>query len=337
VASFPREDAFAIDCRDWDAGQTTRQASAEKTWEHFTVRNTSDHSIPPLKIDFAGRCRLCHLQKPLRESHIIPSFVARQIKKTSITGYLRDGVAPNLRRQDLPTFPLLCDECEALFSADERYFCNSIFVPFRGKPFTSIRYDQRLLRFAVSLAWRNLVLHESLLKDDFPQHVTAIDEALKEWGSFLLKELPHPGKREHHLFVFAEIPIEAQGKFHHKTFHYLLRAADLTPMAGDHRLVMFANLMGFLFFSSVRPRGAVGLRRARIFNGPGALSGPQTLAMPGFTEFLDARLQMIFDKPLSDKQLNALEDAVSRQPIRALESETFQIVRATNRLLRERR
>ena len=41
-----------------------------------------------------GQCKLC-----LENSHIIPSFAGNYLKATSATGYLRDAVKPNVRRQ----------------------------------------------------------------------------------------------------------------------------------------------------------------------------------------------------------------------------------------------
>ena len=50
-----------------------------------------------------GICALCNDKADLRKSHIIPAFFGSYLKKTSATGYLRSGEAPNLRVQDLQT------------------------------------------------------------------------------------------------------------------------------------------------------------------------------------------------------------------------------------------
>ena len=54
-------------------------------------------------------CRLCLRARPLRDSHIIPAFVYRWQKGTSATGYTRSLERPNVRVQDGPVVPLLCD------------------------------------------------------------------------------------------------------------------------------------------------------------------------------------------------------------------------------------
>jgi transcription initiation factor TFIIIB Brf1 subunit/transcription initiation factor TFIIB len=47
-----------------------------------------------------GNCALCGKVKELRKSHIIPNFVGKRLKKSSGTGFLRDIIYPESRRQD---------------------------------------------------------------------------------------------------------------------------------------------------------------------------------------------------------------------------------------------
>ena len=56
-------------------------------------------------------CKLCHSQKTLRKSHIVPKFVSHYLKETSLTGYLRMSSNINKRVQDGIKIKLLCDEC----------------------------------------------------------------------------------------------------------------------------------------------------------------------------------------------------------------------------------
>ena len=65
----------------------------------------------------------------LKESHVIPSFVGRWLKRTSATGYLiavdTEGTAE--RSQDLYKTQLLCISCESILNQHETYFANKIF------------------------------------------------------------------------------------------------------------------------------------------------------------------------------------------------------------------
>jgi hypothetical protein len=39
-----------------------------------------------------GICKLCKKEAKLEESHFIPKFIGKWVKKTSITGYLREKI-----------------------------------------------------------------------------------------------------------------------------------------------------------------------------------------------------------------------------------------------------
>ena len=75
-------------------------------------------------------CRLCGDKAELRDSHVVPAFVARWIKDTSATGFLRSFNQPNRRVQDFKTERLLCQRCEQRFSSAEDQFSRLLFCPF---------------------------------------------------------------------------------------------------------------------------------------------------------------------------------------------------------------
>lgn len=75
-------------------------------------------------------CYLCKKEAILQESHLIPSFVGKWLKKTSITGYFRQSINPNLRKQDLLKQHLLCKDCEIMISKYEDKFFEDIFFPY---------------------------------------------------------------------------------------------------------------------------------------------------------------------------------------------------------------
>jgi hypothetical protein len=77
-----------------------------------------------------GNCRLCEKEDDLKESHFIPKFVGKWIRKTSATGYIRQKYEPHKRSQDIAKEYWLCGDCEQLFSKWEREFANKVFYPF---------------------------------------------------------------------------------------------------------------------------------------------------------------------------------------------------------------
>ena len=135
-------------------------------------------------------CKLCQKNRDLKESHIIPKFVARWLKETSATGYLRQGFQPNLCRQDFSTEQLLCGDCENRLSRWEKIFAESIFFPYLNEEKREFEYTDWLLKFSVSLIWR---LGVSEL-DDFqkyqPRLASDLEKALSVWRNYLLDDLP---------------------------------------------------------------------------------------------------------------------------------------------------
>ena len=74
-----------------------------------------------------GVCGLCSDNGEILESHIVPKFIYKWIKDTSLTGYLRNLKEPNIRRQDGLKMYLLCGACERKFSESEKWFSEKIF------------------------------------------------------------------------------------------------------------------------------------------------------------------------------------------------------------------
>jgi hypothetical protein len=109
---------------------------AKSLWHMFLSRRRrllglprSTMSVIKARVE-SEACALCRADAPLRDSHIVPAFVARWIKETSATGYLRSYMVPNRRAQDFETKKLLCHDCEQRFSAAEDQFARDLFRPY---------------------------------------------------------------------------------------------------------------------------------------------------------------------------------------------------------------
>jgi hypothetical protein len=147
-----------------------------------------------------GTCALCRNTAALMKSHLVPKFAAEWLKKTSGTGYLREVAQPNIRKQDFPTFKLLCANCEGIFSQWEKRFAENIFIPYQEKGQQSFRYQDWLLRFAVSLAWRTCTVSIDSFREEEADLALEVDVALSFWREFLLGESGDPGPYIHHMF-----------------------------------------------------------------------------------------------------------------------------------------
>lgn len=108
------------------------------------------------------KCKLCHQNDALVDSHIIPKFVFDWLKKSG-TGRMRRLSLPNKPIQDGIKVKLLCSDCEIRFGVAETYFSKKIFYPIINQEVTSFNYDKRLQYFVASIFWR--LLKDSLLRD----------------------------------------------------------------------------------------------------------------------------------------------------------------------------
>jgi len=146
-----------------------------------------------------GTCSLCNNDAELVLSHIIPKFVFKSLKAS---GRLRSNQSPNKRIQDGKKLPLLCSNCEELFSGWEKRAYEDVFLPLsdNSRLRTQIRYGSWALKFAVSVSWRVLLYSSQFgLPHLSEKQRERAREALETWRRFLLGELPHPGRFEQHL------------------------------------------------------------------------------------------------------------------------------------------
>lgn len=119
-----------------------------------------------------GPCKLCGNHSQLEESHFIPKFIGKWIKKTSITSFLRNLDDMSKRVQDTAKEYWLCGDCEDLFSGWETKFANEIFFPFVDKGASVANYGQWMSKFCASISWRTLTYTRSTkLNEDNSRNV----------------------------------------------------------------------------------------------------------------------------------------------------------------------
>ena len=96
-----------------------------------------------------GKCFLCSEEKELRNSHIIPKFMTKQIREHPSRVYIIDNGLEI--KQDTIKYYMLCDECEGKFNKLETYFSKDIVKNYKNK---SIKYSDKLYIFILSVIWR---------------------------------------------------------------------------------------------------------------------------------------------------------------------------------------
>lgn len=255
-------------------------------------------------------CVLCGKNSGLKVSHIIPKFVGRWIKRTSLFGKLRQMAPPYDRQQDLYKLPLLCDSCEKFISKFEDYFARNVFYRL-NKNYKALRkielmnrycikYDAQLLKFIISLSLKNLFIHEP---DYFCKSVpektqNQITNAITDWKSFILTGSPITDKWAHYLIFWYEIPL-SNPKEQIPTEWYLRRGTDVTVASNeDHSEVfVYSHLPSISLISAIEPKYIIGWEDAEVFD-QGVLLFPQDI-MPRlgfhFKDFILSRVRPFID------------------------------------------
>ena len=272
-------------------------------------------------------CSLCLKDEELRESHVIPKFVAKWLKETSATGYLRQAVQPNIRKQDFATERLLCGTCENLFSKWENQFAESIFFPYLNDRKEEFEYTDWLLKFAVSLIWRLGVAELEGFRDYQPQLTNYLEQALSVWRDYLLHDVPMKESYGFHL-IFMDYVKSVQGGSIPEGFHwYTLRGVDGTLPANTNEVYGFVKLPAIVFFSGIIPRRPSKLKNTRILERGKIKTSNQVISNPIFGEFyLDRATQAWkMSEATSEKQREVIRKSVNRDPEKNLKSQSFQV------------
>lgn len=102
-------------------------------------------------------CALCGNISVLENSHIIPKFVFKYLKRDSFTGRMRVTAEPNKAVQDGEKMELLCGACEDKFQKLETHFSNKVFRPYKLDKITEFKYEESIIHdFITSVNWRIL-------------------------------------------------------------------------------------------------------------------------------------------------------------------------------------
>ncbi len=209
-------------------------------------------------------CKLCGSNAPLMKSHIIPKFVGRWMKETSITPYLRFDGNVDERHQDLFTMELLCDDCENRFSAWETKFATEIFHPAADGQ-TVFRYGPWFVKFAASLAWRAVQFLKCQAGDDPPALNSMVDNMELHLSRFLLGQEKHVSSYTQHVYAVGELaaPVLPGSPMLNR---YLARAVGIDILRNDDLsdMMVYVKLPMFMFFSVGESRYRKWMETSRI-------------------------------------------------------------------------
>ena len=119
-----------------------------------------------------SNCAYCGKNPPIENSHILPKWTIRHALDGSVTGKLRATDDINYRLQDAEKVPLLCRDCENLFSKVE----NEAAKQFRvGAIAHGGTYNADFFRFLVTILWRVGKVRTDRVRDEAARFSTALN------------------------------------------------------------------------------------------------------------------------------------------------------------------
>ena len=244
-------------------------------------------------------CALCRFPRRLVKSHIIPSFVFKWLKDTSVTGHIRDVRHGSQRVQDGPTLPLLCAECELLLSKSENSFKRGIFRPFT-KDYLDLagrivkdgylEYDKWLDRFIISIIWRSFVSHFFV---SFPGGlakpvVDRITFLVERWRRYLLGQADGFGKVTNYVLFLRNIH-EGTGELppdiSPRIVHYLMRSIDGALIYNSKLVAAMMKLGPVMVMTSIKPSKISGYPNSAVHTS-GKLKVQQTWSNADLNSYL---------------------------------------------------
>lgn len=156
----------------------------------------------------AGKCRLCGSYEVLQESHIIPRFVRRGVRRTGVVEdpkyYVGQGGQFLKIEQDLPKKTWLCRECEQLLSNSEKRFAETVYQRlWSGRAGIGTGNDEHVHRFIVSMSWRAWHWYDVYEEDPFSRvsNEDRLREAEEVWRMYLLGNRGDVGEFRQHMLV----------------------------------------------------------------------------------------------------------------------------------------
>lgn len=268
-----------------------------------------------------GKCRLCGREADLLNSHIIPRFVIRWIKKTSATGFLRGAEDPDTRIQDYHE-ELLCENCEMVFSDFEREFASNIFYPHVNKDTATFKYEEWLQKFVMSVSWRLIVSELSEVDEMEPYHRDAIYDAEEIWRDILNGDLSLDADPfTHHIFFLDDVvPDETAEDLPDKWEFYINRGIDGTPVTGNRTGIYF-KFPQIICISCIQPPEDSELKDTKIEQ-TGEIAPPQKMG-PDWGTFLVNRAKKATSRDVSESEQEKIKERMFDDLERVAESESL--------------
>lgn len=274
-----------------------------------------------------GTCKLCRNNGILEESHFIPKFVGKWLKRTSITGYLRQSDEVKKRRQDIEKEYWLCGDCEDLFSVWETKFANQVFFPVVDKGLSVIEYGEWMGKLCASLSWRTLtyIRSKNYNENEDENYANSINTAERHLAKYLLGEEKTVGIYEQHLFPLGEIAATTDTGLPKNINRFFLRSIGMDIVGNYNGTFIYTKLPSFILLGLVSHNRIERMRSSRISMKKGKIS-PRKYHWPkGFINYIVEKANQITDSydKIPDEHKQKFEEFIQNNPDKAANSKLF--------------
>ncbi|WP_025562437.1 hypothetical protein [Psychromonas sp. SP041] len=275
-----------------------------------------------------GICKLCNKEGTLKESHFIPKFIGKWIKKTSITGFLRENNDIHKRKQDIAKEYWLCGECEGLFSNWERQFANNIFHPFVDDNKSKASYENWMPKFCASISWRTLTYIRSKnpeLKGS-DEDYKLLDAAESHLAKYLLGENKYLEHYKQHVFPLEEIESTTQAGLPPNINRYFLRVMAMDIINNSENIYIYTKLPRFIILGVVKSSESQDMRSSQIREKSGKIKPRDYWWPEGFISYIVEKTEEISakSKAITEKDGKKFEEFILKNPDKAANSKQFE-------------
>ncbi|GCF90185.1 hypothetical protein [Shewanella sp. M-Br] len=277
-----------------------------------------------------GVCKLCNQEAKLELSHFIPKFIGKWLKKTSITGYLRDGNQVSKRQQDIAKEYWLCGACEDLFSTWERTFSVKIFHPYMKNSSLVAVYGNWLSKFAASLSWRTLTYVRSKNSHETkPQeYLEMLAKAEEGLANFLLGKSSNLYEFEQHIFPLDVIESTNFDNLPTNINRYFLRAIAMDIVGNSQGTYIYTKLPSFIAIGVIKSKQSKQMRSSRVAISGGTISPRQYVFPDGFDGYIRDAANKISElyEQIPEEQLAKIENYVIDNLDKVVGSKLFEAI-----------
>lgn len=272
-------------------------------------------------------CHLCERLARLQDSHIIPAFVYRWMRRTSSTGYLRGSEVINRRVQDGIKVKWLCTNCEQQIGTYEKQFADSLFYPVVDFQCPDLYYGPWLFDFCVSLSWRALCyLHTKDSFVDFSEtERSLLEEALSSWKLHLLKQDLKVSAFPQHLLIASEISSTDSEIYPPRDVNTGLRRTSYFTVDKDSdHIVVFTHFPCFFLMGVISDKNPSAWVGTEINKDGGVLTKEQS---PPAIFYENFEREIEFGRrnsaSMSAKQKRLIDNSIKTNPERVARSDTL--------------